>query len=690
MYIFYGALLSLFLCFSAAAATPTIDQLIEIQRVGAPKLSPDGRRVVYLQKRADWEANEFERDLWVADITTGTRHRLTVMDKSNNFAAAWSPDGRWIAFISDRRSVLPQSPAGRNQMWVMPADGGEAQQLTRFEKGVNQFQWAPDSRHIAASATEPDDKARKDREESFGEYRVFHADYEMVRLYLLTLPMPNNFGRMPAVETPKPLTAHAAFSVKDFVFSPDGGSLALSAWRTPEYLSEGTSRLYTIDLNSGQITQVVHGAAPTYDPQWSPDGRQIAFVTVEDYPYGNKIIAVVGREGGASRVLTSKFDEDAYLIRWGVNGLYFEAQIKTQSGLFLADPKTGAVRPIAIPGADYVDSISFSQDLSHAAFVGAGPNRFPEIYYSGLSHPTAVQLTHAGDQFAELDMAQREVIQWKSSDGTVIEGVLEKPKDFDPRKSHPLLVVLHGGPVSINVPTIAPNDNGSDRHYPVDRFVARGALVLLPNFRGGAGYGAKFRALNVRNLGVGEYPDIISGIDALIEEGFVDKERIGVMGWSYGGYLSAFITTTSNRFKAVAVGTGISDWMLEHVLRDDGPLFSLQYLGATPWDDPAIYAKSSPIAHLSTAATPTLIQHGSASSNVVPFANALQLRQGLEDKGVPVTLVSYDGFGHDINKPKQLRALMEQNEAWFAHYIWGEPLPSELTPSPSKIKHDEN
>jgi dipeptidyl aminopeptidase/acylaminoacyl peptidase len=208
-------------------------------------------------------------------------------------------------------------------------------------------------------------------------------------------------------------------------------------------------------------------------------------------------------------------------------------------------------------------------------------------------------------------------------------------------------------------------------------------LILRPNYRGSAGYGEKFRSLNVRNLGVGDYADVISGVDALIAKGFVDKDRVGSMGWSQGGYISAFITASSDRFKAVSVGAGISDWMTYYANTDITP-FTRQYLHATPWDDPDIYKKTSPITYIAKAKTPTLIQHGE-NDRRVPIPNGYELRQALEDRGVPVKMVVYKGFGHGITKPKQQRAVMEENEKWFAKYIWGEePAPAAAAPAADK------
>jgi dipeptidyl aminopeptidase/acylaminoacyl peptidase len=260
------------------------------------------------------------------------------------------------------------------------------------------------------------------------------------------------------------------------------------------------------------------------------------------------------------------------------------------------------------------------------------------------------------------------VYSWKSQDGEPIEGILIKPADFDPAKKYPLLCVIHGGPTGIDRPTMI-----DTAYYPVDLWVARGALVLKVNYRGSAGYGERFRRLNYRNLGVGDAWDVISGVDSLIAKGWVDPKRVASMGWSQGGYISAFLTTSSDRFAAISVGAGISNWATYYYNTDITP-FTIRYLGDDPADDPEIYRKTSPMSYIKQAKTPTLIQHGELDRRV-PIPNAYELRQGLEDRGVPVEMIVYKGFGHGINKPKEARAVMEHNLAWFNHYLWGDPLP---------------
>ncbi len=660
----------------AASTTPTIDQSLEWKTAFNPKISPDGKRVVYEVQKANWEDNAFDRNLWIVDIATGESHALTSAKKSST-NAAWSPDGKWIVFLSDRLGQIKDTPEGKKQLYVISTDGGEAQQLTKTENDVNAFEWAPDAKRIAFSTTDPDPKAMKDRKEKYGEYSVVHADYQMAHLW--TIEIPN--GSAQASE-PKRLTEGGKFSVGDFSWSPDGARIAFSAQKDPDLISSETADLYVVTVSDGAVKKIVSTPGPDTNPKWSPDGKKIAFETAAGakyFFYTNVRIAVVSAEGGNPQILTDSFDEDPGLIGWGPDGIYFAAEQKTYAHLFRLNPATKAVEKLSAPDHMASFSFSFSQDYKQVAYRAALENQYAETYWSHVAPWLGKKLTSMGDQLKGFTLAHREVISWKSADGTAIEGVLYTPPDFSMKKKYPLLVVIHGGPTGVDQPIVNP-----DRYYPIERFVAKGALVLRPNYRGSAGYGEKFRALNVRNLGVGDYADVISGVDSLIAKGWVDKDRVGSMGWSQGGYISAFITASSDRFKAVSVGAGISDWMTYYANTDITP-FTPQYLHATPWDDPEIYKKTSPISYIAKAKTPTLIQHGE-NDRRVPIPNAFELRQALEDRGVPVKMVVYKGFGHGITKPKQQRAVMEENEKWFAQYIWGEK-PQE--PKPPEPKAEE-
>jgi dipeptidyl aminopeptidase/acylaminoacyl peptidase len=396
-----------------------------------------------------------------------------------------------------------------------------------------------------------------------------------------------------------------------------------------------------------------------------------------DYFYSNGRIAIVPAAGGTPVVVSDAVDEDASVVAWRPNGLFFSAAQKTFSSLFRLDPNTKAIAKV-VPGDTAVgSSFSVSADGGKVAFLNSDAQSMAEVFVAPTSatSPTysatrgfsaTVKLTEMNAQTANWTTSTLEVVSWKSQDGATIEGVLHKPVDFDPARKYPLLVVIHGGPTGVSraIPF-------TSTIYPIDVWVPRGVLVLEPNYRGSAGYGEKFRALNVRNLGVGDAWDVLSGIDSLIAKGFVDPAKVGAMGWSQGGYISAFLAThDAARFKAISVGAGISDWMTYYVNTDITP-FTRQYLKGTPWGDPDIYAKTSPMTYIKQARTPTLIQHG-ATDQRVPLPNAFELYRGLLDNNVPAKLIVYDGFGgigHGPSKPKSHRATMDHNLEWFDQYL---------------------
>ena len=423
-----------------------------------------------------------------------------------------------------------------------------------------------------------------------------------------------------------------------------------------------------MDVASNTVRPLVTGPGADTGPVWSPDGTRILFSTASGDTtssfYRNQHLAVIPAAGGPVTVLAQSFDEDPASAVWLPSGIRFLAAQGTAQKLFALDPATNATR-VLLSSPDVIRSASYSKDGSVIALTGETGTSLPEIYRTTLSASQPVKVTNMSAQAGGWSLGSREVVSWTSTDGARIEGVLYKPAGYAATRKYPLMVVIHGGPTGVSRPTLAYGGT-----YPVEQFLAKGAVVLMPNYRGSAGYGEKFRSLNVRNLGVGDAWDVLSGVDALIARGMVDSTRMASMGWSQGGYISAFLTTTSQRFKAISVGAGISDWMTYYVSTDIHP-FTRQYLKSTPWSDPAIYAKTSPITYIRQATTPTLIQHGELDRRV-PISNAYELYQGLQDVGVPAKLIVYKGFGHGITKPKEQLAANWHNWQWFSKYIWGE------------------
>ncbi len=651
-------LLVLTLCVQAQRRVPTVDDLINVKTIGGAQISPDGKYVAYTVGETDWKQDAFVTHIWAVNVATGKAVQLTRGDKSCT-NPQWSPDGAWLAFTSNRIE-------SKNQIFLIRPDGGESQQLSKSENGVNTFAWSLDGKKIAYSSSDTNEKEAKARKEYLGDFEVVRGEYNYTQLWSLEVA-----EAMSAPAAGKQLTKGRDFSVGPFSWSPDGKFLAFSATKNPDLINGHTADIYLYDFDGQATKLLVSLAGPDNNPQWSPDGKQIVFSSAmgkTKFYHSNSRLAVVPISGGAPRSITDAFDEQPGFVEWNADGVYFSGLQKTASHLFRVDPASGSLQRVSGPDNLMAGSFSFTKDGRQIAFTSPSPTSLSEVFVSATSNFAPRKLTSMTEQVANLNLASREVVSWQSKDGATIEGILIKPANFDPAKKYPLLCVIHGGPTGIDRPTLL-----DARYYPSDIWAAKGALVLKVNYRGSAGYGEKFRQLNVRNLGVGDAWDVISGVDFLIGKGWVDAKKVGCMGWSQGGYISAFLTTSSDRFAAISVGAGISNWATYYYNTDITP-FTIQYLGDDPADDPEIYTKTSPMSYIKNAKTPTLIQHGEFDKRV-PIPNAYELRQGLEDRGVKVEMVVYKGYGHGITKPKSMRAVMMHNLGWFNHYIFGDPLP---------------
>jgi dipeptidyl aminopeptidase/acylaminoacyl peptidase len=692
--------------FGQGAHLATLAESLSRTSIRAPAISPDARSVAYLQRETNWKENEFVWQLWRVDAAGGRAVQLT-RGKKSVFSPAWSPDGRWLAFVTERDANViepfaavekdaagkeagksgapePVKPAAK-QIWLIAPDGGEAWPLTKSETNVDEFQWTRDGRGIVFTAAEPPSKAGKARKERYSSYDVFEKDFEQQQLWWVDADAAIKALRPQAA---RQMTSDPALSVKSFAISPQSDRIAFSAGRNPLLAFIGDEDIYLMDLprsgsGGGPVTKIVALPGPDRSPLFSLDGKQLAFATSLGQPkffYANTHIALVDLAAVMKRAastaadvrdLTQNFDEDPDALAWVPGGLYFGAVQKMTAKLFRLDAANWQIRPVSTDDHLIINETSVTPDGKAFAFTADDATHLTELYISSAQEFAPKKLTDQTAQVGGWKLGSVEVVSWKSKDGTVIEGVLHKPADYDPKRKYPLLVKIHGGPTGVSQPRFLP----SDYAYPVQAFLEKGALILEPNYRGSAGYGAKFRALNVRNLGVGDMWDVMSGVDSLIAKGLVDPTKLAAMGWSQGGYISAFLTTHTDRFKAISVGAGISDWTTYYVSTDITP-FTLQYLGATPWADPQIYAKTSPITTIRQAKTPTLIQQGSADHRV-PVPDSFELYRGLLDQQVDARLILYTGFGHGIDKPRSALALLQANLDWFSHFIWNEPFPAD-------------
>ncbi len=651
----------------------SFEQFISLRQCGNPVISPNGDNVAFTVTTTDWKENGYDTEIWLS-IKGVEPFQLTRTSKGSSTSPKWSPDGKWLAFLADR--------GDKTQIFVIRALGGEAQAITKEEEGILNYEWSPKGKMLAFTKNEPEGKKLKNTKERYGGFAFDDEEYSLSHLWLVDfqpdiMPAPNekpcydskdSTKKKDCITLPKPIRlTDGKFTVTNFGWSPDGTHIAFSHQPTPLLYSSMHSDISMVEVSSKKVSLLVKNPTGDNFTAWSPDAKEILFQsTLNDSTsnfYKNNRLFRIAITGGNVTELDPIFDENKNIIDWNAEGIFFQAnQRATGVSLFMLSPVANTSTQVA-GLTDFVGSISFSINGKQMAFLGRDANSLQEVYQK--LDGKLFKLTSFNKQIESWNTPTSEIVKWKSKDGTEIEGVLHKPKNFDRSKKYPLLVVIHGGPTGIDNPTPIPGSV-----YPIMQWVEKGAIVLRPNYRGSAGYGEKFRSLNVRNLGVGDMDDVMSGVDFLEKQGFVDSNKMGCMGWSQGGYISAFLTTNTNRFKAISVGAGISNWVTYYVSTDIHP-FTRQYLQANPWKDPEIYRKTSPMTNILNAKTPTLIQHGEFDKRV-PISNAYELLQGLQDVGVPTKLVVYKGFGHGITKPKERLAAIWHNYQWFGKYIFSE------------------
>lgn len=655
------SLLTLALSFSIEAQEqgipgPAFEDIMNLRDIGSAVISPDGMTIAYTVSSTDWERNEYDTEIWL--VRSGEDpFQLTRTKDGSSDDPAWSPDGKWIAFAANR--------GDKRQIHLISPRGGEAHALTKMGEGISRFEWSPNGQSIAFTSLEPESEVDKKREETYGGFAVEDQEYRMTHLWVVDLT------EVPGTAEPRRLTQGMDFTISDFSWSPSGEDIAFGHTPDPLINSWLYSDISIVDVSSGEIRPLVTDGGSQSNPTWSPDGGWIAYHAsspdIGSAYYMNGLFYKIPAAGGTPMRIECDLDEDPSIIAWTPGGIYLIGWERTKRRLYRMDPNSGLTVAVAV-SPDQIFSVDFTPNGMTMALVAREEGSLDEVYRASARHnspPTVTKLTSMTSQIDDWTLGTSEVISWKSRDGTTIEGVLHKPDDFDPSNRYPLFVVIHGGPTGIDYPTAV-----TGYVYPVHQWLAKGALVLRPNYRGSAGYGEVFRSLNVRNLGVGDVWDVHSGVDYLVSQGIVDTDRMAAMGWSQGGYISAYLTTTTDRFAAISVGAGISNWVTYYVNTDIHP-FTRQYLKATPWEDPGIYAQTSPITFINQASTPTLIQHGEFDRRV-PIPNAYELYQGLQDVGVDTKLVVYKGFGHGINKPKERLAATWHNWQWFGKYIWNE------------------
>jgi dipeptidyl aminopeptidase/acylaminoacyl peptidase len=648
--------LSLIILLAATATAQTWEPELQLKfkAAGAPKVSPDGKRVVYTVNEAVMTADksEFVTQIWMANIATKQNTQLTFGDKSST-NPKWSPDGNWIAFTSNRKD-------NRNNLYVLSLNGGEAEPLTDGKSSVINFDWSPDGRSIAFTMTDPktDDEEKNDKGRN--DWRWVDENVKLARLYVLSVQKDANGKR-----EPRKLTTEN-YQVEDFDWSNDGSRIAFGHVKSPGANDWTTSDVSIVDVASGKVSVLANSPAAESAPLYSPDGKWIA-VQASDAPprwAQSGIIEIFPANGGQPKALVTSFDAQPGVAGWSSDGkrIYFSEPKGTGTQIYSFDVAANRIDEIKVTPA-VIGGLSLNSSGSTFAFTRQTPDTPADIYVASVSDFTPVQITTVNAGLNIPPIGRTEVISWKSKDGKQIEGLLTYPVGYQAGQKVPTILNIHGGPAGVFQQTFI----GGRGVYPLATFSSRGYAILRANPRGSSGYGTDFRRANIKDWGFGDYEDLMAGVDKVIEMGVADPARLGVMGWSYGGFMTSWVVTQTNRFKAASAGAPVTNLMSFNGTSDI-PGFVPDYFGGQFWEAMDVYQKHSPMFNVKAVTTPTMIQQGEADIRV-PISQGYEFYNALKVKGVPTRMLVLPRQPHGPTEPKMQLAAMKANLEWFEKYI---------------------
>lgn len=630
----------------------TVDDVMAMKSVGDVAVSPDGKRVAYVVTERSAETNVTNSDVWVVPVAGGEARRVTSGPRADR-APQWSHDGSWIAFLSDRAENR------RTQVYGIDPDGGEGWQLTRHELGVSGFRLSPDSRRLVYLAASPPSRAEQELERARGKAIVRDSAYaaEFTRLWEVVLA-----AREPAdgrAITPDGL------HVTSVVWAPDARGIAFSARPQPA-LVEGAHGAAYVQSEPGAESRALTTMPGSEEVvAWTADLGLVIAASGEFYGTANTKLWTVPLAVGDPVSLTDGLDEDASFVAATARELLVEAAVKTGRGLFripLAQGKPSG--PPQLVSRDRFHS-GFHSSGGTIAFVSETASEPPDVFASIGTSFAPKRLTTTNPQAAAFAHGAQRVVAWKSAaDSESIEGVLTLPVGYQEGTRVPLLVVVHGGPAGVSAARY-PAVNAA---YPVQVFAGMGYAVLQPNFRGSTGYGARFRGLNRGDILGKDWIDVNSGVTEMIRAGIADSTKMGLMGWSYGGFQTFWGVTQTRRYAAASAGAGVND-LTAFFSQTDVSDYLGMLLNSVPWDKPDLWVERSAYRKVKEVTTPLLIQSGDADRRVSP-EQSIQFYEAMKRIGkAPVKLVLYPGQGHGITDVRLMRDRMLRNVEWFSYWI---------------------
>jgi len=642
----------------------TVDDAVNMVSVSNPLISPDGKWILFSKDELKWKDNKRERYLWLVSADGGEAFKYT--NTEGDSSPRWSPDGKHLAFLRGKEE--------KRQVWMMRTSGGEATQITKHKGAVSSFRWSADSQNIIFLA---DDIKSKEEKEKIKQGDDVVYVYEGPDGQSRRGNWSNLWHFSLKSKKEKQITKEKMM-VDGYDISPDNKGVVY-VYRTEDSRNTSDlSEMAMVTIEDGKITKLTNNSAPEGNPLWAPDGKKIAYSAPDDktWKLASSKIWIMDVKTNKYRLASGKFGGDIRGYRWSPDGksIVFNGSDRTKSNIFRLDVNSGKVEQLTKKQGSLRFS-SLSADRKKAACVYSDNQTPPDVWTVELSPFKENKLTSANPWIKDRTLASMKVIQWKSKDGLPVEGLLHLPPDYKSGKKMPLILNIHGGPAGVFT-----NRFSSSYHI----WASLGYASLSPNVRGSSAYGDEFLRGNTKDIGGGDYWDLMTGVDEVIKRGIADPDKMGVRGWSYGGILGGWALTKTDRFKAASLGAMVSDWISEY-----GMGFSfdvrLWYIGGTPWDNPQGYREMSSLTHIENVKTPVILFHGERDTTCT-IGQSMNYFTYLHEMGKIVRFLRFPREPHGFREPHHQRIRMVEEIAWMQKYIHGIDWKSER---PKEKKEEE-